>query len=301
MVHLEAGLTLPDQQRFTNIDGTIREIIDVFFQNQAKVTVESEKPYALAAAQWAPTDNAMTYALTKGQGVGTHCDEIEAQTAVADFTNNKTKVDALVGAENNVGCSGGWIRGDWASAAYSGGFRYLDGVVMMAFLGVPVQNRPVNPLTGYPYTDQEISRTCYHDPAPPDLLDRIHPRMLANTNDFEGDANGNLLLMTGEIGEIASLSEGRVNCFPNCQLTQDDFDVVMATIDEAFAGKDHSRFAILYVHFPLDTMRDGPSPSPTKVQLVTTWLQQMSAYVTAGKITWVTMKEAHDRYVAWTP
>jgi hypothetical protein len=281
-------------------DQQVREVIDLFSANGGKVTIESEKPYAEAAAQWAASDNAMLYALSKASGVGTHCDIGGPQTVAADFAENRTKVDALVGAENNLGCSGGWGQSDWVNAAAAGGFKYLDGVVMMAYLGVPEQNRPIDPDTGSPYTDMKIQQTVYHDPAPPDLLDRIYPRLLADTNDLEADADGRLLLLTGEIGEIASLFEGRSNCFPNCVLTQEDFDVVIDTVEEAFGAKDHARFAMMYFHFPIGTLRaDASGTVEQKQQLVTGWLQQMATLEAEGKIAWVTQKEAYEGFVAW--
>jgi hypothetical protein len=300
MVHLESGMQFTSQQMFTGYDQSVREIIDLFSANGAKLTVESEKPYAEAAAQWAADDNALLYSLSKGLGVGTHCDIGGPQTSAADFAENKAKVDALVGAENNLGCSGGWGQADWVNAAADGGFKYLDGVVMMAYLGVPEQNRPVDPDTGSPYTDQKIMQVVYHDPAPPDPLDRLYPRLLADTNDFEADLDGRLLLLTGELGEVASLFEGRSNCFPNCVLTQEDLDVVVDTVEEAWAGKDHSRFAMMYLHFPVGTLRaDASGTTEQKQQLVAGWLQQMAVLQTEGKIAWVTQKQAYEGFVAW--
>ncbi|MBI5480825.1 MAG: hypothetical protein HY906_18345 [Deltaproteobacteria bacterium] len=302
MVHLEGNLQLTSQQMFTGFDQSVREVVDLFSANGAKLTIESEKPYAEAAAQWAAGDNALLYSLSQGLGVGTHCDigGPGGAATTAEFAENKSKVDALVGAENNLGCSGGWGQSDWANAAADGGFKYLDGVVMMAYLGVPQQNRPIDPDTGSPYTDAKIQQTVYHDPAPSDLMDRIYPRLLADTNDLEGDAAGRLLLLTGEIGEVASLFEGRSNCFPNCVLTQDDFDVIVDTVEQAWAAKDHSRFAMMYLHFPMGTLRaDAGGTAEQKKQLVTGWLEQMATLQAEGKIAWVTQKEAYEGFVAW--
>ena len=300
MVHLEGNLQFPTQQSLTTYDQSVRSTIDLFSTNGGRLTVESEKPYADAAAKWAASDNALKYSLSKGMGVGTHCDMTDNQTNASDFATNKGKVDAHVGAENNLGCSGGWVKGDWANAAYDGGFKYLDGVVMRSYLGVPEANRPVNPSTGKPYTDTEITTVVYHDPAPQDLMQRIYPRKLANTNDLEGDADGRLLLLTGEIGEITSLYEGRSNCFPNCMLTQDDFDAVISTLEQVYAAKDHSKFAMMYMHFPMGTLRPDPGGLTTdqKIQLTSTWLQKMGALQSEGKIVWVTMKEAYEGFVA---
>jgi hypothetical protein len=302
MTHLEAGQQFPNQQVFTGYDTDIRTLVNLFVANNAKITIESEKSYIRAATQWAATDNGLLYALSKGVGVGTHCDEIADATVQADFETNKASVDSIVGAANNVGCSGGWVKTDWAVAAANAGFKYLDGVVFFAYMAVPVQNRPVNPNTGSPYTDQEIKSTYYHDPAPPDLMDRIYPRLLSSTTDLNADADGKLLLMTGELGEIASLSEGRSNCFPNCSLTQADFDVITTTIETAFAAKDHRKFAMLYLHFPMETLRAAPDGSATTAQktaLATTWLKKMAELRAQGKIVWVTQKEAYEQFSAW--
>ena len=172
---------------------------------------------------------------------------------------------------------------------------------MLAYLAVPEANRPINPSTGVPYTDAEITRVVYHDPTPQDLMQRIYPRMLANTDDLEDDVDGRLMLLTGELGEIASLYEGRKSCFPRCTLTQDDLDVVTSTIDQVWAAKDNAKFSMLYLHFPESTLMSEPNGGATtdeKTELITAWLQKMSSLDAEGKITWVSMKEAYEGFMA---
>ena len=150
-------------------------------------------PYAEAAGKWG--EDMLNYALDKGMGVGTHCDFSTTNTpnttvTAKDFKNLKEKVDAIVGASNNLGCSGGFGAENWVQAAHDGGFSYLDAPVMNVYLRIPEENRPINPETNKPYTDEEIEKVYYHDPAPPDIRDRIYPRMLKDVQDLEEDKDG---------------------------------------------------------------------------------------------------------------
>jgi hypothetical protein len=88
-------------------------------------------PYVEAADKWG--SNMLLYALKNGQGVGTHCDfdSMSQEEATANYGSRKEKIDSIVGAENNLGCSGGWGTHDWARAAHGAGFSYLDGPVMI--------------------------------------------------------------------------------------------------------------------------------------------------------------------------
>lgn len=293
MVHLEGQLSVPDEAAYDRITAQIKEITDLFAKYGAKATIESEMPYANATLKWGKNnDDALHYSLSKGQGVGTHCDmntNIASEAALeSEYKYRKDTVDSIVGAENNLGCSGGWSPVDWAQASKGAGFSYLDGVVMFAYLAVPMENRPINPDTGSAYTDDEIRQTYYHDPAPPELSDRIYPRRLNDTNDLVDDGAG-IVLLGGSLGEIASLYENRKNCFPNCDLTTDDAEYLMDQIDYANSIRDSSRTAMLEIHFPIYTMMQ-----PGAKEIVEAWLAEMQQYQDEGKIEWKTMKEIYD-------
>jgi hypothetical protein len=300
MLHLEGRgqLVIPDEEAYRGINRDLKEIIDLFTRYNAKITIESEMPYVEAAEKWG--DNMLAYALRQGHGVGTHCDfdSMDQEGAAANYRSRKERVDALVGAQNNLGCSGGWGTHDWAKAADQAGFSYLDAPVMIAYLAVPEENRPVNPDTGRHFTDAEIapgSRQYYHDPIPPAIEDRIYPRRLKDTQDLSGDETG-VVLIPGSLGEIASLDEGRKNCFPRCRLTQDDIDRIFEGIDHVNGIKDGARVPSLYLHFPINTISLPPFRKGENLKIIEDWLERMQEYQRQGQIKWRTMKEIYEEY-----
>ena len=300
MLHLEGGgFTIADEKQFNAMNSELKQVIDLFSKYDAKITIESESPYTEAVSKWG--NNQLTYALEKGMGVGTHNDVMRVNSQeelVNSYKSVKAKVDAIVGAENNIGCSGGWVAGyDWAVAAHKAGFSYLDGAVMVAALSVPEKNRPINPDTGKPFTDTEIGfnipNNYMHDPLPPDLKDRMYPRRLKDTNDLVGDDSG-VLLTTGELEELSAMSEGRKNCFPGCRLTKDDTDTLFKNIDYADSIKDNAKVSLLYFHFGLGTI--GFPAKEDNLKIVEDWLSKMQEYQNEGKIKWMTMKEVYEEY-----
>ncbi len=298
MLHLEGGgFTIADEKQFNVINAELKQVIDLFSKYDAKITIESESPYTEAVNKWG--SNQMLYALEKGMGVGSHNDisRVNSQEElVKSYQSIKAKVDAIVGPENNIGCSGGWVADyDWAAAANKASISYLDGAVMAAALSVPEANRPINPDTGKPFTDEEIDfgKSYFHDPLIPDLKDRIYPRRLKDTNDLVGDDSG-VLLMTGELEELSAMSEGRKNCFPGCRLTKEDTDTLFKNIDYANSIKDNSKVSLLYFHFGLGTI--GYPAREDNLKIVEDWLKQMQEYQNQGKIKWMTMKEVYEEY-----
>ncbi|MEK6959135.1 MAG: hypothetical protein AABW59_03770 [archaeon] len=291
MVHLEKEAKITSAEVYKGTNQKVSEIIDLFEKYGAKATIESSESYANGAIKYGKNDNVLSYSLSKGMGVGTHCDMGDvAQITAKDFNAIKSRIDALVGPENNLGCSGGFFDGNWVETASLGGFKYLDGVVMLAYLGVPLENRPINPDTGAPYSDDEITNVYYHDPVLP-VKDRIYPRMLKDTQDLNEDKDGTLLLITGGLGEISSLYEGRKNCFPDCRLTKEDTNYIMEQIDYANSIKDDSKTSALVIHFPVRTL------TPQTKGLVEDWLEKMEEYQNQGKIKWVTVKEIYEDYI----
>ena len=298
MLHLEGGQNFPSQMVFDRTNETLSGLLDLFAASGAILTLESELPYAEAAARF--SGERLGTALAGGHGVGTHCDISRTETSTTVVTDEyrlrREAVGAIVGAENNRGCSGGWSGADWAVAAHDAGFEYLDGTVMMGLLGIPLDARPVNPVTMSPYTDDEINSTYYHDPLISDLMERTVPRRLANTDDLIGDSTG-VMLLTGTLGEISSLAEGRSTCHPDCALDQDDVDTIIAAIDTVLANREPGEFNHIYLHFPLATIRPGSAGDAARAT-VTAWFEAMQPYVDRGDVVWSTMAGIYDAAVA---
>jgi len=100
------------------------------------------------------------------------------------FIENKSLVDALVGAENNLGCSCGGSANDLALATSMAGFKYLDWIVGRHYFPMPLENRPDST-----WTDNFIRTIGYHFAAAVDLDERIYPFGVANAQDFVANEN----------------------------------------------------------------------------------------------------------------
>ncbi len=297
MLHLEGGITkmVDTKEGFDNYSAVVKAMIDLFYENEAKLTVESELPYVEAVDQFG--NNLLRYALSKNQGVGTHCDisptTSDYETLKSEYKKRKDKLDTMVGAENNFGCSGGWSLADWAKAADEAGFAYLNGPVVLALQPIPEAKRPINPETGKPFTDDEtkFGSDYFHDPIPPDVTQRFYPRRLKDTNDFEEDETG-IVLLTGSLGELSKVADG-YGCTGKCTVDQKDIDVIIKQIKEFYESKDESKVNLMYLHAPFSTYSNKDSRTG-----LTSWLEQMKELQDQGIIKWKTMKEVYEEYIA---
>jgi hypothetical protein len=263
----------------------------------AKLTIESEQPFAIANTKW--NRNFMAEIVANGHGVGTHCDfgfhsELMPVDRYAQFfAENKALVDALVGAENNLGCSGGGGVNDWALAASLAGFKYLDGIVGMHYLSMPLENRPDST-----WTDAFIFDTGYHTNAPVDLYQRIYPFMVADATDYVPDDDGVLLVSSGEMGILSNVAEGAREaggqpCRPECALTNADVDTLVTTIRELDQNRDRSRIAKLTVYLPANMF------VPENEALLRYFFGQMQSLADQGILTWATQKQVYEAWVEW--
>lgn len=287
MTHMEGDFKDDvDEGLFDKHVAAIRYAMDLFDEYGAKLTIESGLTFSKANANW--NENILKEVLSRGHGVGTHADFGAVKKAVSptlyqkQFEESKALVDALVGAENNIGVSGGQGPGDWVLAASAAGFKFMDGVVGFAYLSMPLSERPEG------YTDAAIWSTYYHDPAPVDLEQRTHPFWLKNAKDFTEDTDGVLLVNGGDVGELASIADGRQNCNPNCTLTQADVDALKADIDAALATHDGSRVGKINVHVPV-ALLDKKNET-----VLRSFLAMVKTYVDAGKLTFGTQKDVYD-------
>ena len=291
MTHMEQGFTDNRDQNVFNLHvAQLRYGMDLADEYGAKLTIESEQPFARANTKW--NLNVMAEILERGHGVGTHCDFGFREPAMSVeqysqlFAGNKALVDALVGAENNLGCSGGGGANDWATAASMAGFKYLDGVVGMHYLSMPIEARPDST-----WTDEYIRSEGFHDGAPVDLYQRIYPFMVADGRDFVPDENGVLLVSSGELGALAMMAEGS-RC-KNCLLTNSDVDMLVSLMRAVDQNRERGRVAKLAVYLPANIFAAGNEP------VLRYFFSQMQALASEGVITWATQKEVYEAYVNW--
>ncbi len=290
MTHMESAFTDDVNERaFTKHVADMRWAMDLFDEYGAKLTFESEQSFAKANTNWGL--NILKEVVNRGHGVGTHADfgagsgnKLTLDQLTADFVANKTLVDNLVGASNNQGVSGGTGPTDWVLAAAAAGFKYMDAVTGFGYLSMPVNARPAD------WTNSYILSTGYHDSIPPNLEDRIYPLPLKDAKDLKPDTDPAITVMSGDLGELSSLAEGRSNCFPNCNFDQADVDVVVKDIDEIIANRDQSRFAKVNFHIPMDLLVKSKE---TELRAL---LSAIKKYTDAGTLSWDTQLGAYKQY-----
>lgn len=300
MIHLEGGSRDAEGLRFflETVD-YLKDAMDLAEKYCAIQTIESERPFAVASTWWKP--DFFPDVLFRGHGVGTHCDVgfSDSTSSYGEFVlalqANKKLMDDLVGEENNTGCSGAGSEFDWVNALSSAGFTYVDGVVGMHYLALPVSNRPNG------YTDSAIrSGGLYHNQAPVDLLDRTYLRTLKNTFDLEHDDDGVLVLSSGSLGKLQGISEGaylsEAYYETNLELSLDtsDVDALVDLIQQIDEDRDRSRVSkITLMSHAVDWDRDDDHNRP----VMKYFLQRMKILADRGTIEWAAEKEVVDIYL----
>lgn len=291
MTHMEGSFD--DDQNYNVFRIHVEQLrygMKLFETYGAKMTIESEKPFARANVIW--ETNVLAEAIERGHGVGTHCDIgfHEPLMPIPQFAallqQNKALVDALVGAENNRGCSGAGGVNDWALAADMAGFEYINGVVGMHYLSMPLENRPEG------WTDQYIRQVAFHENAPVDLAQRIHPFRVVDAVDFTPDEDGVLLVSAGDLGRLDFMEEGG-NCAPECLFTLADVDALVEQILAAATLHDAAEVGKVSVHLPVNLF------TPQNETQLRYFLMKMRHLETEGFVTWATQGEVLDVFNAW--
>ncbi|MCF7861938.1 hypothetical protein K9M79_06885 [Candidatus Woesearchaeota archaeon] len=85
-------------------------------------------------------------------------------------------------------------------------------------------------------------------------------------------------MITGNIGEIASLYEGRSECFPNCELTKQDTEYIIQKIDYVNDIKKVNKTSTLNIHFPIYTLSGPLADREENLKVIRKWLKEMQDY-----------------------
>lgn len=292
MTHMEGNFTDDKSEHvFNRHVKQIRYAMELFDEYSAKVTIESEQPFARANEIWGL--NIMKEIVDLGHGVGAHCDFGAFDAAVSPeqyaeyYKERKDLVDALVGEEHNKGCSGGNGASDWVLGAYLGGFEYLTGVVGFGLLSMDQSERPDG------WTDQAIRSTWYHSPIPIDLLERAYMFRLADATDLEPDEDGVIVINGGSLGEISSLEETREECFPNCVLELADVEVVREAIETVRDQRDVTKVVKLNTHIPVNVYEQKNE------EILRAFLEMVQEYVEDGTLEWQTQLGAYEGFLEY--
>jgi hypothetical protein len=298
MTHLEGNWDYGGNNGEKKFELDVKKIhtaMDTFDAHGALLTIESEIPFSTMAKK--VQSDIFDQLMARGHGVGTHCDitpdvpVIPTDEFSQEFVARKTLMDDLVGAENNLGCSGGQGRNDWIAGAHLAGFKFIDGVVGFGYLSMDEDKRPEG------WTDDYILKEGhYHDNIPVDLAERIHPFMMDDATDMVPDVPGKVLMSSGGLGRLDSFAdqEEGIKCNPNCTLEDKDVDAVFKRIDEALAVHDSTRVGKVDIYFPLSIFKSGNLPH------IDTFLARLKTdYIDTGKLTWTTQRGVYESYVAW--
>ena len=297
MTHLESGWNYdgPDGDAKFDIDVLkIRTGMDIFSAAGGIMTVESEVPFSTKAL--ALNSPIFTDLLAANFGVGSHCDikstlDISDEAMAEEFLLRKEPMDLLIGANNNLGCSGGASKSDWVLGAHLAGFKYINGIVGMHYLSMDEDARPEG------WTDDSIlNGGHFHDVSPVDLAHRMHPFMMADATDFEPDADGVILANPGELGSLpnfAELEKGQ-SCSNGCALTSEDVDVAIAKIEESLAVRDAGRVFKVDLYLPLMLFTEANRA------VLESFIEQVNTtFVETGRLQWGSQRDVYEAYVAY--
>ena len=294
MTHMEGSFKDDQNENIFQIHvNQLRYGLSLASEYGARLTIESEKPFALACDRWQL--NMMQEVLDRGHGVGTHCDVGFQYTPASPgelaelYQERKHLVDVLVGAENNRGYSGGGSEQDWIIAAQEAGFSYKDGGVGMLYLSMPIENRP-----GPEWTDEYIRTEGFHEHAPVLMEERIYPFMMKDALDFVPDEDGTVLFSSGGIGRVDAMKEGKPTECPNqnCPFTEEDVRLIVEQIEEVDSIRDPSKITKVDIYVPVKLFDE-------KHEAVwRSFFESMQTLEDRGIITWATQGEVYDAYMA---
>lgn len=289
MSHMEGGH--PDDVReesFLHHAELLRYTADLATQYSAIITVESEIPFATGCVTWG--DNVLAEILEAGHGVSTHCDITEIyiedtthEAYVSELVAKKDAVDLLIGAENNLGCSGaGGGTLDWVNGMADAGFGYINGTVSMHYLSMEMEHRPDET-----WTDQYIKTQVSHDSAPSDLYDRIYLRQLNDSLDFDHDEGGRLVLSAGGLGRVdAQYGPSSDDIF-----TVEDVDALAQTLTDINSNRDPSMVAKVEVHLSLEHLESENR------SVLEYFFEQMEVLQEGGVIQWMSQSDVYSLYI----
>jgi len=293
MTHMEGNwdFVLESEDAFLRQVERLEFGMDLAEDYEAMLTVETEEPFARANVKW--NRNVMKEILERGHGVGSHCDrgsrgEGTYEELVEELALVKSLVDALVGQENNRGCSGAGGPTDWAQALVEAGFEYVNGVVGFHMLAFPLSERPDG------WNDHAIYNEHYHDGVPVDLEESIHLFRLANTIDWEPDETG-IVVSSGEFGQLTYLAEGdRETCIEEgCPLTEEDVEAAVEIILEAAELHDPSRVGKAAFYFPTSDFVEENE------EVLRLFFSEMQRLEEDGVVQWGSQLDVYNTYLDW--
>jgi hypothetical protein len=293
MTHMEGNWEFVEKKEsmFAEQAELLRIGMDYAKEYDAVLTFESEMPFARAMAKWG--DNVFQEALDRGMGIGTHCDiyprtRLSTDEIIEEFAMRKELIDALVDPSENLGCAGGGGLSDWYLGSVGAGFKYIDGIVGYHWLAVDPSKRPDG------WDNKAIFASKFHDPVPAED-ERYYP-VRVGTVGFASDVDGELVVSSGDIGEISSIGETEgsdtwgASCGSDCPVNAKDVQVLIKKIREFDQRRDKSRVAKMQVYIPSSKFADPG------IEIFFASLQELQDH---GVIEWASQKQVYETFIAW--
>lgn len=285
MIHLEDDWDdNTNVANFNNHALQLRMAVEFVKPYGAKFTAECAIPFAEGCTNWG--DNVLQSLIDSTMGVGSHSDKS------SNYAYTKLLVDGLVGTSENRGVSGGWggmdavLPNNWADSANNVGLLYLNAPVYFCYLQIPQNERPDS------VSNTVILDSLYHSPAPKDFNERVHPHRINSAFTWHIDTTGPVVFLTGSLGEISSIAEGRENCYPTCILDSADVDTILAYVNQAVnIAQTTNKFTVVYMHTPLYTYL------PDTKHIYQYLFESLAPLVTAGDLEYKTMGEIYDSFI----
>lgn len=291
-----------DRDYFMQLVEQTHFAMDLAEKYEAILTFESETPFAEGMVRF--DENVFAEALARGHGVGTHCDipsgvRYTIQELVLELKKRKQLIDRLVGAENNLGCSGVAGAQEWYEPMVQAGFDYLDGLVGGHYISMPLSERPEG------WTDEEILDGEYwHATAPQDPDQRYYPFWVNSDDDFKEDEDGDLLISAGDLGgNLITFAEAdpvtgvsvsaKAECKGVCPLTNEDVDELIKRVNDFLSTRDETRVAKLQVYLPPGIFVEE---NETVLRYFFSELQELQE---RGEIKWGSQLEVYEAVVEW--
>jgi hypothetical protein len=285
MVHLE-GWKAKERNAFDRNAEIVRKYASIFEAHGARLTLEAKEPIDTIPLYG---DNFLAELEGRGHAIGVHADlgfsrrrEVRYEDFVRDLTEMRVNAQRLGVEIRHV--SGICSAEDWVTAAIEAGFLFASGDVGFCYASMPESKRPSR------FRNCASPFEC-HDPAKPEVGERLHPwRARDGKTWIDHDPGGKLVILPSSypIGCYAEATQGGESA--HCDFASDDIAAFEKELQEAIALAEAGKVNQYYVAWSLGR--------PLDEGLLEQWLTMVDGYVASGKVAWKTLPEMYDMYVA---
>jgi hypothetical protein len=283
-VHLE-GWELEGQAQFAGHAAKIRSYASLFEGHGARLTWETREMLPRAIEKFG--DNVLLELEQRGHQVGIHADvgtslAFTRDLFVKDLASRRKALENLgLHPRHATGvCS--WL--DWPRYLAEAGFQFTGSTVEFCLKALPPQDQPAA------VKDCLVPSAC-HNPYPAPGDNWMHPWRMSPA-DFRKAGPPDAVLNIPCRSTLDCLAESMTEESATlCEFAQDDLDRYFVLLDQALAAAEPGAVNVFVLGWSLGTELDQG--------LLEQWLTGLDAYVAAGKVSWQTLGQVHDAFVAW--